>query len=314
MSGVNIGKIGPTIINEFLQDPAHMADFESFVCGRVFPKIYVDRINVSRDIETYESLLLNASGQRSGRVNPGDPTPKGSYEWTTMNFKLAEVRHSHPLPQTIFSSSSAATAYLEENLRKKSGLKTKLDIEAEFLKIARNQGTSAEWQAVTNVTLANGQRWNNYSDPLHNPVKDLSDLMVQTASTNLFIGRDVAQALKFSPFITGSNAGSGKNDLSDGELLAKLYGIGFSNVYIAGMDLVNNRAFRLPAQTGQLHSKIAIMWADDAIQEYILEGEEFYYDMYEDRDAKTTFIRAQQTSTLRIPYAQAVGVFSNVLP
>lgn len=314
MNGVNIGRIGPTLLQEFLKDPAHVADFESFVCGRLFPKFYVDRINVSRDIETYESLILNASGQRSARVNPGDPTPKGSYEYTQMNFRLAESRFAHALPQTIFSSSSAMTAYLENVLRTKSGLRTKLEIENEFLAIARNQGTVANWQGVTNVALTNNQRWNNYADPAHNPLRDLSDHMVLTASTNLFIGRDVAQALKFSPSFTGSNAGSGTNGLSDGELLAKLYGIGFSNVHIAGMDLVNNRAFRLPAQTGQLHSKIAIMWGDDAIQEYILEGQEFYYDLYEVPDEKTTYARAQQTSSLRIPYAQAVGTFTNILP
>lgn len=314
MNGINIGRVGPTLVNEFLKDPNHVADFESFFCGRIFKKTYVDRINVSRDIETYESLILNNSGQRSARVNPGDPTPKGSYEWTTMNFKLQENRFAHPLPQTIFSSNSAMTAYLEENLRTKSGLRVKLDIENELLLIARNQGTAANFQAVTNVALTNNQRWSNYADPAHNPMRDLSDAMVTTGATKLLIGRDVAQALKFAPVFTGAAAGSGVTGLSDNDLLAKLYGIGFGEVHIAGVNMVNLRPFRQPAQTSQFHSKIAMMWSEDAITEYILEGEEFYYDLYDSRDEKVTYARAQQTSSLRIPYAQSVGTFTNILP
>jgi len=313
MGSFNAGLLAPALISEFLNDSVHLADFELFACGRIFPKIYVEKILATREIETYESMLLNASGQRSSRVNPGDPTPMGSSEMTSMTFRLNENRFAFPMAQTIFSSSSAMTSYLEEKLRTKSGLQVKLDVESEFLLIARNQGTVANFQGVTNFALTNNQRWDNYADPAHNPLRQLSDHMVLTGANNLFLGRDVAQALKFSPFFTGAAAGSGVTGLSDGELLTKLYGIGFANVHIAGRDLVNSRAFRLPASTGTLHSRIAVMWADDAITEYILEGEEFYYDVYDDRDAKVTKLRAQQSSTLRIPYAQAVGTFTNIL-
>lgn len=312
MAGFDIKSLTGSVIREFGDDPRLEEMFSGRATGRVFEKVYVDERKVIVDLETPESRLPNASGQRSALVAYNSPTPKGNYEFAGVAMQLNDYRYAYPLGQTVFSSQSAMLNRVEDILFNKAGMQVMVDLEIGFRSIAQGTATGP-LTAATPVALTNAQRWDNYAGASHNPVANLIALQQATGANKLFLSRDVANALRSSPVLTGSSAGSGTEFLSDEGLILKLQGLGFFEVYISGWDSVNTRPFRLPAQIGHLYTNMAIMWSDDALKEFILAGEEFYFDSFDDEDRKTRYLRAQQTSRLAVLYPDMVGYFTNIL-
>lgn len=309
---MNIKTLAPQLINEMREDERLVKMFENMYVGRIFDKEYVDRRVISVEIESLESRLPNASGQRSALVAYNSPTPKGGYDFGYTSLQLNDFRFAYPLGQTVFGSASQMLSYVENVLFNKAGMQVKMEIENQLVQIAKGTATGPLTSATAKA-LANDQRWDSYAAANHDPVADLIALQQATGSNNLIISRDVANALRSSPVLTGSSAGGGVEYLTDDELLAKLAGLGFWNVYITGFDPVNLRAYRLPALIGSLYTGMAMMWADGAIKEYILEGQEFYFDQFSDPDRKTDYLRAQETSRLAVLYPDQVGYFTNIL-
>lgn len=303
------------ILDELLRDEAHLAAFDGFIAETVVGEMnrrFLDDISALVDIVPveYDAIPIN-DGVRTALVAHDAPTPKGNSKIEQMPVRCNEYRFAHSLSSVGRSSTRALYRDLEELMRTKSGLQVKLGVEQEFLTIARAQGSQATYNGSDNTALITAQQWNNYAGAQHDPMKDLSDKMLATGASNLLIGRDVAQALKGSPKFTGSSAGSGTEFLTDAELIEKLLGLGFGQVWIAGKSWVNNRTPNLPAQLSRLHNGIAIMWAEGAIREYVFE--DFFYDEFTSADDRKDYYRAIQTSTFRVPYSQSVGTFTNIL-
>ena len=303
------------ILDELIRDEAHKAAFDGFIAETLVGDAYVSELDDIRalvDIVPIEYGDIPVDdGVRTALVAHDSPTPKGNSKIEQMPVLCNEYRFAQPLTQMSRSSTRQLYRDLEELMRTKSGLQVKLSVEKEFLSILRAQGSSATYTGSTNTVVAAAAQWNNYTGLSHDPIKDISDKMILTGATKFFIGRDVAQALKGSPKFTGASAGSGTEFLTDDELIEKLIGLGFTDVWIAGKTFVNGRSPNLPASLSRLHNGIAAMWAPGGIR--MFKFEDFQYDEYSSDDDRKDYYRALQTSVFKAPYAESVGTFTNIL-
>jgi len=316
MPGLNgATTIVTSLLDQLIKDSGHMANFDGFIAETLVGDANISEVEglkILADIIPLEyGDLPVKDGVRSARVAHGAPTPMGNSKIDQMVVELIERRYAHPLTSLSRSSPTQMYRQLEELMRTKSGLQVKLDVEDELMNIFRAGGSSADNTGSTNTVVAAAAQWNNYVGASHDPIKDISDKMLLTGATKFFIGRDVAQALKGSPKFTGASAGSGTEFLTDAQLIEKLLGLGFTDVWIAGKVFVNGRSPNLPAALSRFHNGIAAMWSPGAVR--MFKFEDFQYDEYECEDARVTKYRALQTSVFKTPYAESVGTFTNIL-
>lgn len=303
------------ILDELLRDEAHLSAFNGFLAEQVIGDAYripVSDVTAAVDLVPveYDAVAL-LDGVRSAKVAHDAPTPKGNSKIEQVLITCEQYRKAHSISHLSRSSTRALYRDLEELMRTKSGLDVKAAVEADFLTIARGLGSQATYNGSDNTALLTAQQWDNYAGVSHDPIKDISDKMLATGATKFLIGRDVAQALKGSPKFTGSSAGSGTEFLTDQQLIDKLLGLGFQEVWIAGKSWVNTRSPNLPAALARIHNGIAVMWGEGAIRQYVFE--DFFYDEFESEDNRKTYHRAIQTSVFFVPFSQSVGTFTNIL-
>lgn len=303
------------ILDELIRDEAHMAAFSGFIAEALVGDGYIyemDDISGLADIVPLEyGDIPTKDGVRTSLVAHDGPTPKGNSKIEQMKVVCNEHRYAFPLTQLSRSSTRLLYRQLEEMMRTRAGLQVKTDVELELLNIFRALGNPANNTGVTNTVVAAAAQWNNYTGLSHDPIKDISDKMLLTGSTKFLIGRDVAQALKGSPKFTGASAGSGTEFLTDDELIEKLLGLGFDEVFIGSKTFVNSKSHNLPPSLSRIHNGIAAMWSPGAVRLY--KFEDFQYDEFENRDERKDYYRALQTSVFKVPYAESVGTFTNIL-
>lgn len=315
MPGFNIKSIGASHLSELLLDKAINTAFEGFVADLLVGPgniKQVGRLSGTQDLVPIASgLLADNSGSRPALVASGAPTPKGNMKLDLLTYLCNEYRFAFPIQDNIFTSAEQALGELQDLASKKAGLQVKLSVENELLNIFKNLGSSATFTGVTNTALVVGKEWNNYDSVTSDPVADIIAKITATGATKMFIGRDVANALKQHPKFTGASAGSGVEFLTDAQLIERILGLGLAEVWIAGRDFVNSRTLNLTPSTTRLHNGVAAMWSDGALVKY--EMESFFYDIYDDKDTRKTYFRANETSVIKSAYAEAVGTFTNVL-
>jgi hypothetical protein len=308
MAGFNVKSIQPQHLAELLQDQSHKANLERGFFGpqMIGPDYthFVDRLKGSVDKAPISLLAAPSDTVRTSLVATDSPTPKGNAELDVLNYTCNEYRYAMSLNEVIYSSPDAALRELEQLLRLQAGARVKVDSERDLLQIL-NGSTGSTPSSLT------GKEWNAYSDADHNPVKDILDAISVTGGGNFFAGRNVWNALKQSPKLTGSTAGGGVEFLTDAQLVEKLLGLGLANVWVAGYDFVNGRALNLSPQLTRLHDGIAAVWAEGAIHRFIRE--DFQYDLFEDRDTRKVYFRALETSCYESAYAESVVAFTNIL-
>ena len=312
MAGFSIKSLGPSHMAELLEDKGHTTHFDSFVVDQLIGSDNIemcDRPSGTIDVAPIE-LTTGEDSVRSALVAPGVPTPIGNAKVGVMSYVINEYRKAYPLPQNIYGSSDAALRALERLMRTKPGLDVKTALEKEILAIFRAQGSVADGTGSTAQSLT-GKEWNNISAPGHNPLKDILDAIELSGATKLFLGKNVANALKFSPKVTGSAAGSGTENVSDAQLIEKLLGLGLSEVWIAGHDWVNNRSLNLPGSLARLHASTAALWAEGSIVKRVLKP--FQYDMTEDWSTQQVLFRATEHSVVKSVYPDSIIAFTNIL-
>ena len=312
MAGFNVKSLGPSHVAELLADKGHTTHFESFVVDRLIGEDNIelcDRQSGTIDVAPVE-LTTGEDSVRSALVAPGSPTPIGNSKMGVMAYTVNEYRKAYPLPQNTYGSADEALKALEKHMRLKPGLDVKTALEKEILAIFRAQGSVAEGTGSTATSLA-GKEWNAFADPDHNPLKDIQDAIDASGATKLFLGRNVANALKFSPKVTGSAAGSGTENISDAVLIEKLLGLGLSEVWIAGHDFVNNRSLNLPSSLSRLHNNTAALWAEGSIVKRVLTP--FMYDQSEAWSEKQILFRASEESVVKSVYPDSIVAFTNIL-
>lgn len=308
MSGFNVRSIQPQHLAELLQDQSHKAKLETGFFG---PQMIgednthkVDRLKGSVDKAPLSLLTAPSDTVRTSLVMTDSPTPKGNAELDVLNYICNEYRFAMALNEVVYNSPDAALRELEQLLRLHAGARVKVDSERDLMNILN--GTSG-----STPSSLTGKEWNAYSDADHNPVKDILNVIALTGGGNMFLGRNVANALKQSPKLTGSTAGGGVEFLTDAQLIEKLIGLGLANVWIAGYDFVNSRPLNLAPSVARLHDGIAAIWAEGAIHRFVRE--EFQYDMYEDKDTRKVYFRALETSCYESAYSESVVAFTNIL-
>lgn len=308
MASFNVRSIGQAHLNELIQDQSHKANIEKGFFGTqmIGPDHthVVTRLKGSVDKAPLSLLAAPGDTVRTSVVAPDAPTPKGNAKLDLLNYEVNVMRYAYPLGQDVYDSADAALAELEKLLRNQAGACVKVDSERDLLQIL-NGTTGATTASLT------GKEWNAPTDPDHNPVRDILAAISATGGGNMFLGRNVANALRESPKLTGSAAGSGTEFLSDAQLIEKLMGLGLANVWIAGYDFVNGRALNLAPQLSRLHDGIAAVWAEGAIHRFVKE--EYNYDMFEDRDSRQTYFRANEISCYESAYSESVYAFTNIL-
>lgn len=312
--GMNTPTIGPDVLNDLIQDQAHMSKFEAFQAENIVGQSYifpVERLTGLVDIVPFAVGQLAANEKRRSLVATDDPTPKGNTFLAQMPFKCNEYRFAEPLSKVAGQSIKSFFAEVIDMLRNRAGLRVKVDVELELMSILKGLGSVASYTGATveNISAAS-RKWDNYAGATHDPWADIVDLQRRTAASAIFIASDVNDALKRSPIFTGSSAGSGKEFLSNAQMIEILMGMGFGQVII-GHQPVNNRPVELPADLKWLHDGVVAMWSPGAIRMYKME--DYQYDVYFDEDRRKEYYRALQTSVFKVPYAEGVGVFQNVL-
>lgn len=313
MPSLNVRSITNEHLAEMLIDQAHIAAFESFQADQLIGEsniFQVGRISGTIDRAPIELSASPNNTTRTAYVNPGDPTPKGNTKMDVLPYVVNEYRFANPMPQNIYESADAALSDLERLLRENSGRKVKVATENELLAIFRGQGSAANDTLATISNLA-GKEWNAYTDTDHDPIRDIEAAVLSSGASKMFLGKNIAAALKRSPILTGSTAGSGTEYLTDAQLIEKLMGVGLSEVWIAGQDFYNTKSLNVPAVLARLHDNTAALWADGALVKARFEP--FQYDQYEDRDTRQILFRALETSVVKVAYEQSVVAFTNIL-
>lgn len=313
MAGLNAPTVGAETLGDLITDTAHMSKFEAFQAERIVGAeniVTVERLRSNQDIAPLASGNIITDDGRSALVATDAPTPKGDTELAQMPVICKEYRFAESLS---FGGKSMAAfwAEVQDMLRNRAGLRVKLGTENELMAMLRGTGSAAAYTGVTVEDIsAAARKWNNYTGASHDPIADIMTLQRRTGATKMFIASDVAQSLVRSPILTGAEAGSGRTFLSYGQLIETLMGVGFGEVII-GHQPANGRAVELPPQLKWIHDGVVAMWSPGAIKKF--KFEDFQYDSYLDSDRRKEYYRALETSTYRIPYAEAVGVFTNVL-
>lgn len=313
MPGLNVRSITAAHLSELLIDKNHIAAFEAFQAEALIGPAnmrYVDRKDGTIDRAPIELSVADGSTARTAYVNAGDPTPKGNAKMDVLPFVCNEYRFAMPMPLNVYQSADTALRELERLFREGSGRKVKLASENELLTILRGTGTDANNTAATVVDLT-GKQWNAYSDADHDPARDIEAAVLSTGGSKFYAGKNVWSALKRSPILTGSSAGSGTEFLTDAELSEKLMGLGLSEVWYAGHDFQNTKSLNVPAVLSRIHDNTAAVWGDGAIIKAVME--EFQYDTYEDQDTRQILFRALETSVIKVAYKQSIVAFTNIL-
>jgi len=308
MSSFNVKSIQPSHLSELLEDKSHMADLERGFNGDQLVGLdntfQVERLRGTVDKVGLSLSVAPGDSVRTSLVQTDSPTPKGNSKLEVQNYTCNEYRYAMPLNQVIYNSSDAALSELERVLRLHAGARVKVDSELDILRILDGSTGST-------VTSLTGREWNAYADPDHNPVQNILDAIEATGGGKMFLGKNVANALKQSPKFTGSSAGGGVEFLTDAQLIEKIMGLGISEVVIAGFDWVNSRPLNLAPIVSRLHNNIAAIFAEGSIAKFQMEA--FQYDMYEDMDTRKIYFRALETSCYESVYSESIVAFTNIL-
>lgn len=307
MPGFNVRSLTSTHVAELLVDPGHKVMLDSFVGEQIIGADNVEpvtRLSGSTDKAPLSMSTANADPTRRSIVNPGDPTPKINTKADKLDYECVSHRLAAGLPAEIYDDADTAIRKMEELMRLQVGAMVKMDTEATLLDILK--GTSGS----TPISLT-GKEWNAYSDPDHNPIRDIIAAIEATGGASMFLGRNVATALAQSPKLTGSSAGSGTEFLSDEQLIAKLQALGLASVMIAKYDHTNSRALNLPPLLARFYNNIACVYAPGAIKKFVKRA--FTYDAYDDEDTEEHLFRAKETSVFVSAYPESIHAFTGVL-
>lgn len=298
------------LLDELLADPGHIATFDAYQADNIVGE---NHIKVVDSIESLQGVRPNQYGmgsqdRRTSKITEGSPTPKGNTTLDSFDVLCAPFAFSEGISKMRGKSLAQVFGDVTEWLRDSAGHQVKLDVELELMNILKGNGSQASRTGSTAVNLATSTKyWDDYAATNHDPVKDLMDLQRLTGATELFLGKDIAQALQRSPIMIGDIQ---KTYIPLDQLIENLMGIGFGRV-IVGHQPSQNGPKQFPLDLKYIHDGVAAMWSPGALKKYSFEA--YQYDAYEDQDRRMDYVRAIETCTFKSPYAEAVGVFTNIL-
>lgn len=298
------------LLDELLVDPAHMATFDAYQADNIVGANHIKPVPSLEGLQGVRPNQYNmaAADRRSSKVEPGGPTPKGNTKLDTFEVKCQPFMFAEGMSKLRGKSLTQVFGDISEWLRDSAGHQVKFDVETELMAILKGTGTQASRTGSTVENLATGTRyWDDYTATAHDPVKNLMDMQRKTGATRLFLGSNIAHALMRSPVMIGD---INKTYIPQPQLIENLRGLGFDEV-IVGHQPTQNGPKEFPLNLKYLHDGVAAMWSPGALKKYSFEA--YQYDAWEDPDTRMDYFRAMETCVFKSPYAEAVGVFTNVL-
>lgn len=299
--------INPSHLAELMQDGAVKTMLESFLAPRLIKPRYVKQVSRktgSVDLAGPSMLTPDARATLNAKVGDFGDTAILHQAMGVLEYACQDYRIASALPQNVYVSEDAALQDLVDLLIYNAGVTVKASAEGSLLDILKGVSGST-------ATSLSGKEWDAYGDADHNPVLDLFNARKACGANILVLGENVAIALMQSPKLTGSSAGGGTEFLTQEQLVAKIMGIGYNEVWIGTQCWSRSAGLNQTGTIGQIHDNVACAFVDGAIQRMVYE--EFQFDQYEDKNKDAVLFRAKESSIIKSTYATSVIAFTNVL-
>lgn len=302
----NVSSITPAHLAELYQDGQVKTLLESYLATRLIKARFVKQVGRkagSIDLAHASLLTPDARGIAAAKVGDYGDTPLAHTKMGVLDYVCQDLRMGSPLPQNVYASADQALSDLSDLLIYNAGTYVKGAAEMQLINILN--GTTGS--TPTDLT---GKEWDAYTDADHNPVQDL--LNARRAGANvLVLGQDVAIALMQSPKFTGSSAGGGVEFLTEEQLVAKIQGLGYAEVWIGANCWSRGAGLNQAPAPAQLHDGLACAFIDGALMRVVYS--EFEFDQYEDKNKDSVIFRAKESSIIKSANAAGIIAFANVL-
>lgn len=298
------------LLDELLNDPGHMATFDAYQADNI---VGANHIKPVAGLESLQGVVpsqytMAAQDRRPARMDLGGPTPKGNTKLDYFDVICELFGFAEGISKLRGKSLAQVFSDVTQWLRDSAGHQVMYEREQALMAILKGTGSAATRTGSTVENLATGTRyWDDYTNPAHDPVKNLLDLQRKTGATRLFLGSNIGHALMRSPIMIGD---INKTYIPKSQLIENLRGLGFDDVII-GHQPTQNGPKEFPLALKYLHDGVAAMWSPGALKKYSFEP--YQYDAFEDKDHRMDYVRALETCVFKSPYAEAVGVFTNAL-
>lgn len=181
--------------------------------------------------------------------------------------------------------------------------------------ILRAGGTAAKFNLISTEALAAGKEFNNYDSATSNPMGSIQELVDDTlGGDTLFLGKDVANALRQHPQFTGDTgtARTAAGSMIPYEVFAsQLMGIfGFSQVIIDGTYYSTNGAPQKLAAAQPLAGVCAVGHFDNLV---LVKRKDIAPTVWESPESTSTNVAAWGSFTIVVGDSQLHKCFTNVL-
>lgn len=302
----NPKSITPAHLAELLQDGAVKTMKESFIASRLIKDKYTKQVTRkagTADLAHISLLTPDKRAIEAAAVSEYADTPILRNKMAKLDYECVELRTASALPQSLYVSADAAMADLVELLIHGAGVTVKSAAELQLINIL--DGTSGS--TTENLT---GKAWNSYSDPDSDPIRDL--LKARRMGCDIAVlGENVVAAALEHPKFTGSDAGSGTHVITEGELVNKIQGLGYKEVWFGNNAWVRGAGLNQAGTLTQLHDGVLACFKDGAIVRLVQR--EFEFDEYDDKNKDARMFRAKETSVIKSANPESILAFTNVL-
>lgn len=328
MPGFNGGTV-PQAVLMTLQTPEMELSLNEYVYAQL-PALMVPTERGITPVLPFAFQNGERNAGRPTRVARGAPTPKTNSEWGERPYISHMEKLAHGIDDLSDLEASEFDASMQDIMGPLLGHSVKTAHELQLDRVLRGLGTAGDGQDVTIQVLTNAQKFDNYSVPGFSDVDQiLGDMIRETGGKNLLIGRDVADALRRHPQFSNVNTGgaASANIIGLEELVDKLRGIGFLNVWIAG-HAYQGQARELGYRRNEFFSGVVAVWRHDALKTVRLNGSRrmlaspeneevvatyLAFDSYRDEDTEVSFVRAKEHCGIFVPWKEGVQVLQDVL-
>lgn len=167
----------------------------------------------------------------------GSSIPSGDMEIAYVQFECERYGRQYSIDVLDAQELSERDILKAEDFVKSAASHGHGGLDRELGNILRGGGSAAKFDLITMEALASGAEFNNYDSATSNPMGAILDLVTDTLGGNvLFLGRDVANALRQHPQFTGdlgtSRTAAGKMLTYDAfaEILMATFGLQAVNI------------------------------------------------------------------------------------
>lgn len=227
---VDYGNLSPELLDEFLQD--HTTELAPLLS---FQQWGDERPVTAREGKVYRyisPLELPTDGHRSSGVAPGSATPRRNVTFGTIDYNCElDYKIRRDIDENLRDQIETY-----DDISNKLIKASTMDVVADFVRdnivpILNGSGLAGDDRDFTQQSLA-GNAWDDGTPG--NPTTDIDAVVKALRGGDLIcvLGFDVAQALSRNPFVTGSDAGSGEEQVAFPEVIRYLQQRGIREVYI----------------------------------------------------------------------------------